>query len=153
MVFFSSSLSLRSHPAILKIPNELFYNGELQPYAPKAAYRSYLKWEHLPKKVMSARPRVHTHLQLSLSAPVLMSLFVSQGFPLIFHGVAGTDERDANSPSVYNMAEVEVLKEYLKVLVEHLRKNGVTKIEPGEIGIITPYRKQVSVIKIIHGYK
>ncbi|XP_049438320.1 putative helicase mov-10-B.2 isoform X3 [Epinephelus fuscoguttatus] len=109
----------RSHPAILKIPNELFYNGELQPYAPKAAYRSYLKWEHLPKK----------------------------GFPLIFHGVAGTDERDANSPSVYNMAEVEVLKEYLKVLVEHLRKNGVTKIEPGEIGIITPYRKQVEKIQ------
>ncbi|XP_037629487.1 putative helicase mov-10-B.2 [Sebastes umbrosus] len=109
----------RSHPAILKIPNELFYNGELQPHAPKATCMSYCRWEHLPKK----------------------------GFPLIFHGVAGTDERDADSPSIYNMAEVQVLKEYLKALVEHLRKKGVTKIEPGEIGIIAPYRKQVMKIQ------
>lgn len=92
-----------------------------------------------------------THVQFSLSrsslsTPILISLSVSQGFPLIFHGVAGTDERDANSPSVYNMAEVEVLKEYLKALVDHLHKKGVTKIEPGEIGIIAPYRKQVSML-------
>lgn len=65
---------------------------------------------------------------------------------MIFHGVAGTDERDANSPSAYNMAEVEVLKEYLKALVDHLHKKGVTKIEPTEIGIIAPYRKQVIVL-------
>ncbi|XP_054464663.1 putative helicase mov-10-B.2 [Anoplopoma fimbria] len=109
----------RSHPAILKIPNELFYNGELLPYANKVKCSSFCKWEHLPKK----------------------------GFPLIFHGVAGTDERDDNSPSVYNMAEVEVLKEYLKALVDHFHKKGVTKIEPREIGIIAPYRKQVEKIK------
>ncbi|XP_035864328.1 putative helicase mov-10-B.1 isoform X1 [Sander lucioperca] len=109
----------RSHPAILKIPNELFYNGELQPYAHKEKCNSYCKWERLPKK----------------------------GFPLIFHGVAGTDERDASSPSVYNMAEVEVLKEYLKTLVDHLKRKGVTKIQPREIGIIAPYRKQVEKIQ------
>ncbi|XP_044065668.1 putative helicase mov-10-B.1 [Siniperca chuatsi] len=109
----------RSHPAILKIPNELFYKGELQPFAHKEKCSSYCKWECLPKK----------------------------GFPLIFHGVAGTDERDANSPSIYNMAEVEVLKEYLKSLVDHLHKKGVTKIEPREIGIIAPYRKQVEKIQ------
>ncbi|GAA6222732.1 putative helicase mov-10-B.1 [Lates japonicus] len=109
----------RSHPAILKIPNELFYKGELQPYAHKKNCSSYCKWERLPKK----------------------------GFPVIFHGVAGTIERDDNNPSVYNTAEVQVLKEYLKSLVEHLHKKGVTKIEPGEIGIISPYRKQVERIQ------
>ncbi|XP_033181193.1 putative helicase mov-10-B.1 [Mastacembelus armatus] len=109
----------RSHPAILKIPNELFYKGELQSYAPKKKYNSYCKWEHLPKK----------------------------GFPLIFHGVAGTDERDANSTSVYNMAEVQVLKEYVKSLVKHLHKRGMTTIVPGEIGIIAPYRQQVEKIQ------
>ncbi|XP_033943961.1 putative helicase mov-10-B.1 isoform X1 [Pseudochaenichthys georgianus] len=109
----------RSHPAILKIPNELFYAGQLQPYADKATYSAYCDWECLPRK----------------------------GFPLIFHGVAGTDERDHNCPSVYNMAEVEVLKDYLKALVRHFRKKGVTKIEPNEIGIITPYTKQVEKIK------
>ncbi|XP_070766761.1 putative helicase mov-10-B.1 [Enoplosus armatus] len=109
----------RSHPAILKIPNELFYKGELQPFAHKEKCSSYCKWERLPKK----------------------------GFPMIFHGVAGTDEREASSPSVYNMAEVEVLKEYLKSLVDHLHKKGMTKIEPREIGIIAPYRKQVEKIQ------
>lgn len=81
-----------------------------------------------------------------LPTSILISLSVSQGFPLIFHGVAGTDERDGNSPSVYNMAEVEVLKEYLKTLVDHLRKKDGTNIGPGEIGIIAPYRKQVSML-------
>ncbi|XP_010764999.1 putative helicase mov-10-B.1 [Notothenia coriiceps] len=109
----------RSHPAILKIPNELFYAGQLQPYADIATYSAYCDWECLPRK----------------------------GFPLIFHGVAGTDERDHNCPSVYNMAEVEVLKDYLKALVWHFRKKGVTKIEPNEIGVITPYTKQVEKIK------
>ncbi|XP_034000641.1 putative helicase mov-10-B.2 [Trematomus bernacchii] len=109
----------RSHPAILKIPNELFYAGQLQPYADKATYSAYCDWECLPRK----------------------------GFPLIFHGVAGTDERDHNSPSVCNMAEVEVLKDYLKALVRHFHKKGVTKIEPNEIGVITPYIKQVEKIK------
>uniref|UniRef100_A0A3Q3EYN8 RNA helicase n=1 Tax=Labrus bergylta TaxID=56723 RepID=A0A3Q3EYN8_9LABR len=105
----------RSHPAILKIPNGLFYKGELQTFASNEICSLYCKWELLPKK----------------------------GFPLIFHGVAGTDERDEDSPSIYNTAEVEVLKEYLKALIKHLHKKGVTNIGPNEIGIIAPYRKQV----------
>ena len=88
------------------------------------------------------------HAILSLFPESLHShlSFVSQGFPLIFHGVAGTDEREANCTSVYNMAEVEVLMEYLKALIDHLHKKGVTKIKPREIGIIAPYRKQVSML-------
>ncbi|XP_029361308.1 putative helicase mov-10-B.2 [Echeneis naucrates] len=109
----------RSHPAILKVPNELFYEGELQPYAQKEKCSSYCKWEGLPSK----------------------------DFPLIFHGVAGSNERDANSPSLYNLAEVDVLKEYLKSILYCLHKKGVTKIPPGEIGIISPYRKQVEKIQ------
>ncbi|KAI3357707.1 hypothetical protein L3Q82_016115 [Scortum barcoo] len=109
----------RSHPAILKIPNELFYESQLQPYACREQCGTYCRWEQLPKK----------------------------GFPLIFHGVAGTDERDARSPSVYNMAEVEVLKGYLKTLVNHLLKKDGDSIGPGEIGIIAPYRKQVEKIQ------
>uniref|UniRef100_A0AAQ4NWJ7 RNA helicase n=1 Tax=Gasterosteus aculeatus aculeatus TaxID=481459 RepID=A0AAQ4NWJ7_GASAC len=108
----------RSHPAILKVPNELFYDGELQSYADTKTTSSFCRWEQLPRK----------------------------GFPLIFHGVAGTNERDSNDPSVYNMAEVDVLKEYLKALVAHFHKKGVNKIEPNNIGIIVPYRKQVEKI-------
>lgn len=44
----------RSHPAILKIPNELFYDGELQACADEILRSSYCSWEYLPdrEKVM-----------------------------------------------------------------------------------------------------
>ncbi|CAB1314614.1 unnamed protein product [Coregonus sp. 'balchen'] len=89
----------RSHPAILKIPNELFYEKELQ------------------------------------------------GFPLIFHGVLGKDEREANSPSFFNVSEIEVLVDYLTKLMETQGKKGLPKLSPKDIGIIAPYRKQVEKIQ------
>uniref|UniRef100_A0A3Q3G0C8 RNA helicase n=1 Tax=Kryptolebias marmoratus TaxID=37003 RepID=A0A3Q3G0C8_KRYMA len=106
-------INYRSHPAILKIPNQLFYDGDLRPCAhlEKCLYET---WECLHRK----------------------------DFPVIFHCVAGTKERDTSSPSLYNMAEVDVLKEYLKSLIKHLHKQGVDSVEPQEIGIIAPYRKQ-----------
>ncbi|XP_032426598.1 putative helicase mov-10-B.1 [Xiphophorus hellerii] len=107
----------RSHPAILKIPNELFYDSELQ-FCSSLEDCLYSNWELLPRK----------------------------DFPLMFHGVAGMKEQDLNSPSVYNMAEVDVLKEYLKSLIKYRRRNGLDKIGPKEIGIVTPYTKQVEKI-------
>lgn len=46
----------RSHPAILKVPNELFYDGELQPCANQMLRESYCNWQHLPKRVMTLHP-------------------------------------------------------------------------------------------------
>uniref|UniRef100_A0A9J7ZVQ7 RNA helicase n=1 Tax=Cyprinus carpio carpio TaxID=630221 RepID=A0A9J7ZVQ7_CYPCA len=43
----------RSHPAILKIPNELFYENELQVFANQMEREAFCCWEHLPKKVGS----------------------------------------------------------------------------------------------------
>eukprot|EP00064_Thunnus_orientalis_P003812 superscaffoldBa00000326_g3823 len=108
----------RSHPAILKIPNELFYDGELQVCANELR-NSYCRWEYLPKK----------------------------DFPVIFHGVTGIDEREASSPSFFNRAEVEVLMDYVKKLLETQAKKGLATIKPQDIGIIAPYRKQVQKIR------
>uniref|UniRef100_A0A3B3C825 RNA helicase n=1 Tax=Oryzias melastigma TaxID=30732 RepID=A0A3B3C825_ORYME len=105
----------RSHPAILKIPNELFYDGELQPCAEEYSRSSYCYWRHLPKT----------------------------DFPVIFHGVAGRDERENTSPSFFNVAEIEVLMDYVQKLLEAQGKKGEPKIAPKDIGIIAPYRKQV----------
>lgn len=41
----------RSHAAILKVPNELFYENELQVFADQWERDIYCKWEHLPKTV------------------------------------------------------------------------------------------------------
>ncbi|XP_021175631.2 putative helicase mov-10-B.1 [Fundulus heteroclitus] len=109
----------RSHPAILKIPNELFYDGELLSCV-HLGNSLYSNWEPLPRK----------------------------DFPLLFHGVAGIKKQDLNCPSVYNIAEVDVLKEYLKSIISYRHKNGLNKIEPKEIGIVTPYKKQVEKIKM-----
>ncbi|XP_023280958.1 putative helicase mov-10-B.2 isoform X2 [Seriola lalandi dorsalis] len=109
----------RSHPAILKIPNEMFYDGELLCHADEILRNSYCGWEYLPQR----------------------------DFPLIFHGVTGVDEREANSPSFFNVAEVEVLMDYVKKLLQTQGKKGLAMISPKDIGIIAPYRKQVQKIR------
>lgn len=130
------SLSFRSHPGILKIPNELFYDGELRPCMHLES-SSYESWEGLFRKVIRAYSNIFH--------PTVSSYFFPgfQDFPVIFHGVAGTNQRDSSSPSLYNMAEVNVLMEYLKLLIKHLHKQCAGSIQPQEIGIIAPYRKQV----------
>nr|XP_019952231.1 PREDICTED: putative helicase mov-10-B.2 isoform X1 [Paralichthys olivaceus] len=109
----------RSHAAILKIPNELFYDNEVQEFADKRDREMYCNWEYLPKK----------------------------GFPVIFHGVIGKDEREANSPSFFNVSEIEVLVDYLTKLMETQERNGLPKLTAKHIGIIVPYRKQVEKIQ------
>lgn len=109
----------RSHAAILKIPNELFYENELQVFADQWDREAYCNWKYLPQK----------------------------GFPLIFHGVMGKDEREANSPSFFNVSEIEVLVDYLTKLMETQGKKGLPKLSAKDIGIIAPYRKQVEKIQ------
>ncbi|NWV07663.1 SDE3 helicase, partial [Ptilonorhynchus violaceus] len=111
----------RSHEAILKIPNELFYDNELKVCKSDGLdiRNLYCNWEELPKK----------------------------GFPIIFHGVRGEDQREAKSPSFFNTAEIEVLVHYLKKLLQSRGKGGCPTVSPREIGIISPYRKQVEKIR------
>ncbi|KAG8589491.1 hypothetical protein GDO81_006412 [Engystomops pustulosus] len=112
-------LNYRSHPDILNVPNELFYEKELQAKADELITHAYCNWEKLPKK----------------------------NFPIIFHHVLGKDEREGNSPSFFNVHEIEVLVNYLHSLLETQGKKGIAKISPKEIGIIAPYRKQVEKIR------
>lgn len=74
----------------------------------------------------------------------MLALASHQGFPLIFHGVMGKDEREANSPSFFNVTEIDALVKYLTLLFETQGKKGIPKLLAKDIGIIAPYRKQVS---------
>ncbi|CAM4716229.1 unnamed protein product [Leuciscus chuanchicus] len=112
-------LNYRSHPSILKVPNELFYDGELKACANEISSNQYCNWEYLPKR----------------------------GFPVIFHGVPGKDERESNSPSFFNTFEIDIIIDYLKKLLLTQAKRGISRISPREIGIIAPYRKQVEKIR------
>jgi len=106
----------RSHPDILYLPNKLFYAGHLLPNQDKeseAYMRSYslASWSELP-------------------AP---------GFPLIFHGIEGKNEREANSPSWFNIAECTQVLDYVKLLTSDKQ----AQVSACNIGIVTPYAKQV----------
>ncbi|NXM78836.1 SDE3 helicase, partial [Serilophus lunatus] len=111
----------RSHETMLRIPNELFYDNELKAYESDGPdiRNLYCNWEELPKK----------------------------GFPIIFHGVCGEEQREAKSPSFFNTSEIEVLVSYLKKLLQSGGKKGCPTVSPKEIGIISPYRKQVEKIR------
>uniref|UniRef100_A0A8D0HA50 RNA helicase n=1 Tax=Sphenodon punctatus TaxID=8508 RepID=A0A8D0HA50_SPHPU len=110
----------RSHAAILRVPNERFYERELQEHADRFITHSYCAWQELPK----------------------------QDFPIIFHGVSGEDQREGNSPSFFNTSEIDMLVGYLrKLLLEGQGKKGRSRLSPKECGIISPYRKQVEKIR------
>ena len=106
----------RSHPAILELPNHLFYDGELNVFADPLMRESLCDWEKLPSK----------------------------DFPIIFHGIIGRDMREERSPSFFNPEEVSVVHDYVKSLLQ--KKRGI-KVNPKDIGIISPYRKQVQKIQ------
>jgi helicase MOV-10 len=60
--------------------------------------------------------------------------------PMIFHGCVGENEQESNSPSWFNSIECEVILSY----IQHLRHFGGFQLK--DIGIITPYHKQVQKI-------
>uniref|UniRef100_A0A8C5RGE4 RNA helicase n=1 Tax=Laticauda laticaudata TaxID=8630 RepID=A0A8C5RGE4_LATLA len=109
----------RSHEDILRFSNEKFYDEKLLECGDHLITHSYCNWDELPKLK----------------------------FPIIFHGVCGEDQQEGRSPSFFNTAEISVLIYYLKkLLLENQGKKGI-KTLPKEIGVISPYRKQVEKIR------
>ncbi|KAI0062693.1 P-loop containing nucleoside triphosphate hydrolase protein [Artomyces pyxidatus] len=94
----------RSHPKILRFPNERFYKSELEPCGDPKTINSFLK------------------------SPLL----VSPNFPIVFHGMSGKDTREASSPSFFNVEEVLQVKAYVEALRAD-RRFRITDSEIGVI--------------------
>ena len=107
----------RSHEAILQFSNENFYEGELKACADVAITDWALNWSKLPNKE----------------------------FPIIFHCVFGKMKRDRQSCSLFNRDELYIVKLYLEALFEG-GING-TMVTESDVGVISPYAKQVQSIK------
>lgn len=75
-----------------------------------------------------------------------------QGFPIIFHGVMGKDEREGNSPSFFNPEEAATVTSYLKLLLAPSSKKGKARLSPRSVGVISPYRKQVRPCVPVEGW-
>lgn len=123
----------RSHPAILKLPSRLFYNNDLVAKGDEMVTHSLSRWE-------GTRPvsRVYS----SRFVTYLLGL-VTPNFPLIFHGVVGKDQREGNSPSWFNIDEIAVVMDYVKALLQ----TRTNRVLAQDIGIISPYRKQVEKLR------
>lgn len=65
--------------------------------------------------------------------------------PLVFHSVSGNDEREGNSPSWFNVQEVAAVYDWVQKILDRRQ----SPIRPLDIGIVTPYRKQVQKIRKI----
>ncbi|XP_013876270.1 RNA helicase Mov10l1 [Austrofundulus limnaeus] len=107
----------RCHEALLALPSKLFYQGELCFKAPRDVVESLCQWKSLPRK----------------------------GFPLIFHGVRGTEMREGNNPSWFNPAEAVQVMLYCCQLAKKLSN----PVNTSDIGIIAPYRKQCEKIRML----
>nr|XP_032625295.1 RNA helicase Mov10l1 [Chelonoidis abingdonii] len=107
----------RSHSTLLALPSKLFYHKELEVCADTSVVTSLLGWEKLPRK----------------------------GFPLIFHGMRGTETREGHNPSWFNPTEAVQVMRYCCLLVKHIN----SAVSVTDIGVITPYRKQVEKIRFL----
>ncbi|KAK7047869.1 hypothetical protein VNI00_006197 [Paramarasmius palmivorus] len=109
--------NFRSHRAILDYPNERFYAGDLEACGPPEVIDFYLNSKHL----------------------------VSPKYPIVFHSVKGKDDREASSPSFFNIDEATIVKNMVKDLLEDRTK----RIAAADIGVIAPYRAQVGKIRTL----
>jgi helicase MOV-10 len=83
--------NFRSHPSILSFPSEQFYRSELIPCADPVVTHAFIGTSHLANKK----------------------------FPIVFYAISGKDEREASSPSFFNVDEVT----QVRTIVEDLRKD------------------------------
>ncbi|XP_061085697.1 RNA helicase Mov10l1 isoform X2 [Conger conger] len=107
----------RSHEALLALPSRLFYRGELCARAPRRVVEALCHWRRLP----------------------------ARGFPLLFHGLRGTEMREASNPSWFNPGEAVQVMLYCCQLAKRLYR----PIAASQIGVIAPYRKQVEKIRVL----
>ncbi|XP_014371932.2 putative helicase mov-10-B.1 [Papilio machaon] len=104
--------NFRSHPDILAIPNELFYENNLQALA---------QFDPISEKSILNLPGGNR--------------------AVIFHAVNSKEQRMGKAPSFYNEKELDMLKKYVRALVD------VHNVLHKDIGVIAPYIRQVYKMK------
>ncbi|KAL8276887.1 hypothetical protein RQP46_010715 [Phenoliferia psychrophenolica] len=117
--------SARAHVTLCGDSKQLgpvvLYHDTLEPYAPQSTQTSLLhQWSGLP----------------------------TQGFPIIFHGLAGIDEPVDEGASFYNEAEVDYVCETITQLLHPKNQERHGPLKEKDISVISPYREQVWRIRL-----
>ncbi|KAF5270326.1 hypothetical protein FQR65_LT05514 [Abscondita terminalis] len=114
--------NFRAHPLVLQLPNELFYDNQL--------------------KAVSKKAKVDEISQIFVHDVVInrKSKKKNSGLPIEFCAVFAQEQREGESPSFFNEKEIQMVSKYVKALIK-------LHVDPSDIGIVTPYIRQVHRIK------
>lgn len=131
----------RSHPEILRIPNELFYENTLESCA-KAGMNSEV---HIFENIKcSNKSVIFVLLIVDINRFIGSDLLPSKQFPFIFQSVHGNCQRSIEH-SWYNEEEIDEIVRYIKKLLPSpydAKNEQKPKVTQKDIGVVTPYRKQ-----------
>ena len=61
----------------------------------------------------------------------------------VFYGIEGKDEQEGNSPSWFNVDEMVMVRHYVGQLLDY----RASRLTAQDIGVVTPYQKQVQRIR------
>uniref|UniRef100_A0A8C4MV14 RNA helicase Mov10l1 n=1 Tax=Equus asinus asinus TaxID=83772 RepID=A0A8C4MV14_EQUAS len=139
---------LMSRPAYMRDENAFGACGAYNPLLVTKLVKNYRS--HSALLALPSRLFYHRELEVCADPKVVTSLLgweklPKKGFPLIFHGVRGNEAREGRSPSWFNPAEAVQVMRYCCLLA----RSASSQVSASDIGVITPYRKQVEKIKIL----
>ncbi|XP_066992645.2 probable RNA helicase armi [Anabrus simplex] len=113
-------MNYRSLPEILHLSSSLFYNDQLEPQ-------------------VCDKDSKEAELLVKL-APLLPNRDCGRPPAIVFHGIRGTNYQDKDCPSWFNPQEMVQVLYYVRLLFNE-------GLSPDDVGIITPYQKQVQKIR------
>ncbi|XP_045410664.1 RNA helicase Mov10l1 [Lemur catta] len=139
---------LMSRPAYVRDENAFGACGAYNPLLVTKLVKNYRS--HAALLALPSRLFYHRELEVCADPEVVTSLLgweklPKKGFPLVFHGVRGNEAREGRSPSWFNPAEAVQAMRYCCLLVRSVS----SQVSASDIGVITPYRKQVEKIRIL----
>lgn len=118
------------------------YSSEDQNYVTMLVknYRNHPEILSLPSRLFYRGALIPSREQSEASSLPWADLLPNSEFPVLFFGIQGLDEREGSNPSWFNRIEASKVAELIKELISR-------NVSQHDIGVITPYRQQVSKIR------
>lgn len=125
--------NFRNHTNILHIPNKLFYDEKLQ------AMSAISENDPISKIYVFAKiQELHTKKKQK-----------KRGQPVEFCSLLSKESQEGKSPSYYNMMELQMTIKYVRALLSLEFENEDNSVRQSDIGVVTPYVRQVHKLKVL----